>query len=113
MKTSTFLTKVLNKFGNGKNYTRQPFMWAANNVDSRDYVRTRSSKGKDNLVGMIERVAKANDLPRSFIQKTKISLATSLGHTNVDGFATSSNTTFGTVKSVVRAAIRHERASGN
>lgn len=113
MKTSTFLTKVLNKFYNGKNYTTRPFEYVTNDPSSPDYFRRRYTKGHDNLIGMIDKVTYSEKIPASIKQQAKLSIAKSLGHTNVDGFGTSENTKFTAVRSVLKAAIKRERASGN
>jgi hypothetical protein len=111
MKTSTFLTKVLKKFNNGKNYTTTPFAYAGSDPTSKDFWRTKESKGHNNLLGMINKVADAEGF--TSIQKFKVALANSLGHTSVDTFATSPSVKFSAVKAVLKAAIKRERANGN
>lgn len=110
MKTSTFFTKVLNKFRNGKGFTSTPnaLTWK-NAYDSR--LVTLRKKGQDNLLGMMTKVANENEIKT--ISKYKVALANSLGHTSVDAFAKSKNVKFSAVKAVLKAVIKNNRAIGN
>lgn len=110
MKTSTFLSKVLNGFRNGKSYTTKPDAPTYKTPWSYTRDTTAASKGRTNLIGMIEKVAAKTGVNK---QKAMVSIARSLGHTNVVGFGTSPNTTFSKVKPVIKAAIKRERAAGN
>lgn len=108
MRTSTFLSKVLNGFRNGKSYTTKPDATTYKSPLSYTRDTTAASKGRTNLIGMIEKVAAKTGVNK---QKAMVSIARSLGHTNVTGFGTSA--TFSKVKHVLKAAIKRERAAGN
>jgi hypothetical protein len=69
-----------------------------------------TKKGRNNLAGMIEHVAKQEGVKPT---KAKLAICNSLGHTNFDGFASSKKTKFAAVKAVLKAAIKNERAKGN
>ena len=108
MKTSTFLSKVLNGFRNGKSYTTDPNAPTFKGSMSWTRDTTAAGKGRTNLIGMIEKVAAKTGVNK---QRAMVSIARSLGHTNVTGFGTSA--TFSKVKPVLKAAIKRERAAGN
>ena len=114
MKTSTFLSKVLNKFHNGKSYTTVPrrTTWKANDNQwgaSFDRV-TAAKKGRNNLAGMVDKVAKEVGVTTT---KAKLAICNSLGHTSFDKFATSKNIKFAQVKAVLQAAIKNARENGD
>lgn len=110
MKTSTFLTKVLNGFHGGKSYTTDPSASTFSGPSAWTRDVSASAKGRTNLIGMIEKISAKTGVNK---QKAMVSIARSLGHTNVTGFGTSPNTTFSKVKPVLKAAIKRERAAGN
>jgi len=114
MKTSAFLTKVLNKFHGGKSYTTAPnrLVFATNDPTSSRYfdqVRV-STKGRNNLKGMVEAVAKQEKMKPT---KAILAICVSLGHTSYEKFATSKNINFAKVEAVLKAAIKRERSAGN
>lgn len=114
MKTSTFLQKVLNKFHGGKSYTTAPKrrVFATSNPNSPRYwdMVTAESRGRTNLKGMVEKVAKQEKMKPT---KAILAICNSLGHTSYEKFATSKNITFAKVEAVLKAAIKRERANGN
>ena len=110
MRTSTFLTKVLKSFHGGKSYTTVPLRKTYDNPGSWSPDRTAQSKGRTNLIGMINKISEKTGVNK---QKAMVSIARSLGHTNVVGFGTSKNTTYSKVAPVLKAAIKRERAAGN
>ncbi len=114
MKTSTFLTKVLNKFHGGKSYTTNPnkTTWASSNPNSPLYLAKVkvSKRGRNNLKGMVEAVAKAEDVKPT---QAILAICNSLGHASYEKFATSKNIKFAAVEAVLKAAIKRERALGN
>ncbi len=114
MKTSTFLTKVLNKFHGGKSYTTAPLrrLFKSNNPASENYwkMTTARSRGRDNLNGMVNAVAKAEGIKPT---KAILAICNSLGHTSYEKFSTSKNIKFSAVEAVLKAAIKRERAAGN
>ena len=117
MKTSTFLTKVLNKFHNGKSYTTSPnkqtwYGWHRDGGFSDDINRRTiaAKKGRNNLAGMMNKVAEATGVKTT---KAKLAICNSLGHTSFDKFATSKSVKFSQVKAVLQAAIKHARENGD
>ncbi len=114
MKTSTFLSKVLNKFHNGKSYTRTPkkLTWATGNINSSQFNKkvAAAKKGRSNLAGMLEKVSKETNVTAT---KAKLAICNSLGHTSIEAFATSKNVKFAAVKAVLQAAIKRSRALGD
>jgi hypothetical protein len=114
MKTSTFLTKVLNKFHGGKSYTTSPGRrsWASNDPNSSNYFKqvTAASRGRNNLKGMVERVAKDEGVKTT---KAILAICNSLGHASYEKFATSKNITFSKVEAVLKAAIKRARANAD
>lgn len=112
MKTSTFLTKVLKKFHGGKSYTTAPnkLVFKSHDPSSMDYwtqVRV-STKGRNNLKGMVETVAKQEGIKPT---KAILTICNSLGHSSYDKFATSKNIKFAAVEAVLKAAIKNARAN--
>lgn len=109
MKTSKFLTMVLNRFHNGKSYTTTP-----NRLTYRypmSYEKVRSSyKGRNNLKGMISTVSKNTKVKPT---QAILAICNSLGHPNFDGFATSKNVKFPAVRDVLKAAIARSREVGD
>lgn len=97
MKTSTFLTKVLKSFHNGKSYCRF-------GTEGYSFYKNR------NLNEAISFFSDKIGFPK---QKANFAIAKSLGHTSVDKFGSSKNVTFSQVAPVLKAAIKRERASGN
>jgi len=114
MKTSTFLSKVLNKFHDGKSYTTSPNRKTWKNSDPLSpqfNVRTTAAaKGRTNLAGMLEKVAKEAGVTTT---KAKLAICNSLGHTSFESFAKSKNIKFKAVKAVLQAAIRRSREQGD
>ena len=112
MKTSTFLTKVLKKFHGGKSYTTSPnkLVFASNDVTSPNYWKQVkvSSRGRNNLKGMVETVAKQEGIKPT---KAILTICNSLGHTSYEKFATSKNIKFAAVEAVLKAAIKNARAN--
>jgi len=109
MKTSAFLKLVLNRFHNGKSYTTTPKRLTYKNAYSFDMVPAQK-KGRNNLAGMIEQVAKKTGVKPT---KAKLAICNSLGHSNFDGFAKSKGVKFAAVRAVLEAAIKREQAKGN
>lgn len=114
MKVSAFLTKVLNKFHDGKSYTTTPnrLVWASNDPSSSLYFKQVrvSSRGRNNLKGMVDAVAKQEGVKAT---KAILAICNSLGHNSYEKFATSKNIKFAAVEAVLKAAIKRERANGN
>ena len=118
MKTSTFLTKVLNKFHNGKSYTTTPnrqtwYGLSRDGVGDFTKVQKRTiaaKKGRNNLAGMLNKVAQDAGITTT---KAKLVICNSLGHTSFDKFATSKNVKFSQVKAVLQAPIRAARQNGD
>lgn len=99
MKISTFLFKTLKSFRNGKGYIRPNY-----ETNPRWYF----SKGRSLTEGLSHVQAVTGEKMKN---KAEASIAKSLGHTNIYGFERSA--TFKTVETVLKAAIKRERASGN
>mgnify|MGYP006921492795 CR=1 len=109
MKTSKFLTMVLNRFHDGKSYTTTPNRLTWRTYFSNDRVRA-SYKGRNNLKGMVNTVSKNTGVKPT---RAILAICNSLGHSNFDGFATSKNVKFAAVRDVLKAAIAHSRANGD
>lgn len=113
MKTSTFLSTLLNKFHNGKSYTTKPgkLTWATGHSGASFWNQvTAATKGRNNLAGMLNKAAKEAGITTT---KAKLAICNSLGHTSFEKFATSKNVKFAAVKAVLQAAIKQTRAQGD
>lgn len=109
MKTSEFLTAVLNRFHSGKSYTTTPKRLTWKTAGSLKQV-TAQKKGRNNLVGMMETVSKQLNVSAT---KAKLAICNSLGHSNYTGFAKSKKVKFAAVKAVLEAAIKRSRENGD
>ena len=114
MKTSTFLSMVLSKFHSGKSYTTTPrkLTFANGHVNSAGFWKkvTAVKKGRNNLAGMLDKVAKEAGITTT---KAKLAICNSLGHTSFEKFATSKNVKFAAVKAVLEAAIKRTSENGD
>lgn len=97
MKISTFLFKTLKSFRNGKGY-----------IQPRPGSSWSFSKNRTLSEGLFYIQDKTGE---KLANKAQASIAKSLGHTNIFGFEESAP--FKTVKAVLKAAIKRERACGN
>lgn len=106
MKTSTFLSKVLKSFNNGKSYSSTG---VTGPVDKFHGGWTFKLEPKNpNLIEALKKFE--NKIGVKMANKAKVAIARSLGHTNIEGFQKNG---YSKVAAVVKAAIKRERANGN
>lgn len=111
MKTSVFLSKVLKSFHNGKSYSANGIVASTTEkypCESKACSICYSFSGKPNLIAAL--VKFEDKLGVKMKNKSLVSIAKSLGHTNIEGFQ---KVGFSKVKEVVKATIKRERANGN
>ena len=111
MKTSTFLTKVLKSFNNGKSYSSTGAIGRNGFGDDGDFVRQPIGIAKTaknyNLMQAIDKFGMIYPGQKGDAQ---LSIAFSLGHANLVNFQTHG---YKKVEAVLKAAIKRERRYGN